>query len=158
MGGRCETRACTGISAEFDSNWPRLALLYCPLEAFLGLWPLFLSSWTHLCHQTLACEVNVGQCQCGECSRGVLLQTTVAHFAKAHSRLTTPKTCSTRERMRDLLRFFARTASSMIPAKRLRWLVKSLRLRRLAGNQNPSGWHRGRVAIDAPLVSMQQVR
>jgi len=40
---------------------------------------------------------------------------------KPHSRLTTPNTCSTRERMRYLLRFLVLRASLTTPVCRVRW-------------------------------------
>ena len=49
-------------------------------------------------------------------------QAAVAHLVEPHSRLTTPLNTSTRARTWDLRGFFERTASSMWPPQRERWL------------------------------------
>src|SRR6058998_4416482 len=61
------------IAATF---WPEWGCLAGPLARFLA-------SWTHLCHQPLAAEVNVGQRQRSERPCGVLLQAAVTHLAKS---------------------------------------------------------------------------
>ena len=65
---------------------------------------------THSCQQAPARQEDVGQRGGHERPRGVLRQTAVAHLAEAHSRLTTAKTCSTRERIRDLARLTMRSS------------------------------------------------
>jgi hypothetical protein len=42
-----------------------------------------LASWTHLCHEPLATEINVGQRQDRERTRCVLVQAPVAHLAES---------------------------------------------------------------------------
>ena len=68
-------RKCDSKS-KFDRLKVRGASFACSL-------PRISASRTHLCHQPLSAEIDVGQRQRGEGSRGVLDQPAVAHLGKA---------------------------------------------------------------------------
>ncbi len=62
----------------------RFRALFAPIEAHSsGGSTRFPPSWTHLCHESVARQVNVGQRQCRERTRRVLFQPTLSNLAKS---------------------------------------------------------------------------
>lgn len=128
-----------------------------PWGCLIGLSLGLLASGTHLCQQPLATEVDVGQTQGCERPYGNLLQTPVTQLPNPQRHLTTPKTCSTRKRIFDLLRVLGTYHLVNSPSVASASVDEVVCLWRLAGNQILLAGI-GRVTLYALFVTVQQVR
>ena len=123
---------------------------------FAGLLALLPPSWTHLCHQPLLAEVDVGQCQGRERPCRIILQPTVAHLAKPPQPL---------DHAQHVLH--PRVDARLVAVLALQGLVPdAIAPGALVGEVFGSGRLAcdqlfltgiGRVTVDTPLMPMQQV-